>query len=53
MDKEIVVKIPLDDYIVINEKVRRYDRIMDAIERRKSLRSPRNKEMRSDGCRIR
>ena len=49
MDKyqnnEVVVKVPLKEFIEINEKVRRYDRMMEVINDRRSSRTPRSLEV--------
>ena len=40
----VVVKVPLKEYIELNEKVRRYDRIMDVINNRRTTRIPRTEK---------
>ena len=53
-NNDVVVKVPLKEFIEINEKVRRYDRMMEVINDRRSARTPRSMEVRgSDGIRTR
>ena len=44
-NNEVVVKVPLKEFIEINEKVRRYDRMMEVIKDRRSSRTPRSLEV--------
>ena len=45
MDKkstdDVFVKIPLNDYIELNDKLRRYDKVMRIIDQHRSRRGPR------------
>ena len=51
---DVVVKVPLREFIEINEKVRRYDKMMEVINNRRTTRTPRTMEVRgNDGYRIR
>ena len=51
---DVLVKVPLKEFIEINEKVRRYDRMMEVINDRRSARTPLPMEVRgSDGIRTR
>ena len=53
-DNDVVVKVPLKEFIEINEKVRRYDRMMEVINNRRTTRTPRTMEVRgNDGIRTR
>ena len=53
-NNDVVVKVPLKEFIEINEKVRRYDRMMEVINDRRTVRTPRTMEVRgSDGIRTR
>ena len=52
-DNSVVVKVPLKEFIEINEKVRRYDRMMDIINNRRTTRTPRTTGIRdNNGCRF-
>ena len=53
-NNNVVVKVPLKEFIELNEKVRRYDRMMEVINNRRTTRTPRSVELRgNDGYRIR
>ena len=53
-NNDVVVKVPLKEFIEINEKVRRYDKMMEVINNRRTARIPRTMEVRgSDGIRTR
>ena len=53
-NNDVVVKVPLKDFIEINEKVRRYDKMMEVINNPRTVRTPRSMEVRgSDGIRTR
>lgn len=50
----VVVRVPLREYIELNEKVRRYDRMMDIINhRRHSVRTPRTIGVNNNGYGVR
>ena len=44
-DNDVVVKVPLREFIEINEKVRRYDRMMEVINNRRTSRPSRSVEV--------
>lgn len=50
---DVVVRVPLKEFIEINEKVRRYDKMIEAINNRRTSRTPRTIEVRDNGYRVR
>ena len=51
-NNEVVVKVPLREFIEINEKVRRYDRMMEVINNCRTSRHPRSVEVIDNGYNV-